>query len=225
MSLENTSVTEDTETSTTQSQAQEKTFTQAEVNAILAKTKSQLEKKLTSRYEELGDPDELREIVTKHRKNQEDYELRKGNFDKVLQDVVAKKDLEIQKRDRLIEQYRVETPILEAASRYRAVNAEQVKALVRSNVRLNSDGEVEVLDSTGQVKYKDNGHRYDVDSLVQDFLRANPHFVSATPGTTAAASNVGRANGHSALDVTKLDMNNPEDRARYKEWRKQNGIR
>ena len=224
MSLENTSADEATEASNNQSQAQEKTFTQAEVNAILAKTRSQLEKKLTSRYEDLGDPDELREIVTKHRKNQEDYELRKGNFDKVLQDVVTKKDLEIQKRDRLIEQYRVETPILEAASRYRAVNAEQVKALVRSNVRLNGDGEVEVLDSTGQVKYADNGKPYNVDLLVQDFLRANPHFVSATPGTTSAASNVSRG-GAGPLDVTKLNMQNPEDRARYKEWRKQNGIR
>ena len=224
MSLENTSATEATEASDNQSQAQEKTFTQAEVNAILAKTRSQLEKKLTSRYEDLGDPDELREIVTKHRKNQEDYELRKGNFEKVLQDVVTKKDQEIQKRDRLIEQYRVETPILEAASRYRAVNAEQVKALVRSQVRLNADGEVEVLDNNGQVKYTDNGHRYDVDTLVQDFLRANPHFVSATPGTTNAASSVAKSNP-GALDITKLNMSNPEDRARYKEWRRVNGIK
>lgn len=222
---DNTLATEATEAADqTNNQAQEKTYTQREVDDMIARAKGAIQKKVSSKYEDLGDPDELREIVERYKKNQQDYELRKGNFDKVLQDVVAKKDQEIQKRDRLIEQYKVETPILEAASRYRAVNAEQVKALIRTNVRLNAEGEVEVLDSTGQVKYKDNGHRYDVDSYVQDFLRANPHFVAATPGTTNAASAVGRSQP-GALDVTKLDMRNPEDRARYKEWRRQSGIR
>ena len=63
---------------------------------------------------------------------QEEYELKKGNFDKVLQDVVAKKDQEISKRDRIIEQYKVETPILEAASEYRDWETD------RKSTRLNS---------------------------------------------------------------------------------------
>lgn len=222
---DNTLATEATEAADqTNNQAQEKTYTQREVDDMIARAKGAIQKKVSSKYEDLGDPDELREIVERYKKNQQDYELRKGNFDKVLQDVVTKKDQEIQKRDRLIEQYRVETPILEAASRYRAVNAEQVKALVRSQVRLNADGEVEVLDNNGQVKYTDNGRRYDVDTLVQDFLRANPHFVSATPGTTNAASSVAKSNP-GAIDITKLNMSNPEDRARYKEWRRVNGIK
>lgn len=222
---DNTSVNmEQTEGSATDAQATEKTFTQAEVNAILAKTKGQLEKKYSSRYEDLGDPDELREIVAKHRRHQEEYELKKGNFDKVLQDVVAKKDQEISKRDRIIEQYKVETPILEAASRYRAVNAEQVKSLVRNQVRLNAEGEVEVLDNNGQVKYTDTGTPYNVDALVQDFLRMNPHFVAAGPSTTNAASSVAK-NQPGRIDVTRLDMNNPEHRALYRQYRKEQGYR
>ena len=70
MTQQETSATEGTDTSQNEIQATEKTFTQAEVNAILAKTKSQLEKKYVSKYEELGDPDTLKQIVSEHQKIQ-----------------------------------------------------------------------------------------------------------------------------------------------------------
>jgi hypothetical protein len=78
---DNTSATttEVTDNSADNNQAT-KTFTQDEVNALMARTKSQLEKKFSSRYEDLGDPDELREIVQQHRKNKEDYQLKRGEF-------------------------------------------------------------------------------------------------------------------------------------------------
>lgn len=203
----------------TDSQAQAtKTFTQDEVNAILAKTKSQLERKFSTRYEELGDPDELREIVKSYRQQQQDLEVKKGNFEKVLQDLASKKDDEIRKRDMIIEEFRVNSPILDAAARYRSVNPEQVKQLIRNQVRLNSEGEVEVLDKNGQVRYDDSGRALTVDAMVQEFLQANPHFVQPTPTTSATKSNTGK--GIDAMDVTKLDMRNPEDRARYREFRK-----
>jgi len=213
--------TETTDNSADNSQAT-KTFTQEEVNALMARTKSQLEKKFTSRYEDLGDPDELREIVQQHRKSKEDYQLKRGEFEKVLQEKLSAKDQEIQKRDRLIEEFRLNTPVIDAAARYRAVNPEQVKALVRSNIRLNADGEVEVLDSEGKVKYDDKGQRLSVDSFVQSWLQQNPHFVQPTPSTTATKSNVGFTQDR--LDITKLDMKNPEHRKIYAEYRKTQGI-
>jgi hypothetical protein len=213
--------TENTDNSADNNQAT-KTFTQDEVNALMARTKSQLEKKFSSRYEDLGDPDELREIVQQHRKSKEDYQLKRGEFEKVLQEKLSAKDAEIQKRDRLIEEFRLNTPIVDAAARYRAVNPDQVKALVRNNVRLNADGEVEVLDKDGQVKYDDRGQRLTVDSFVQSWLSENPHFVQPTPSTTATRSNVGFT--QDKLDITKLDMKNPEHRKIYAEYRKSAGI-
>ncbi len=220
---DNTSATttEVTDNSADNNQAT-KTFTQEEVNALMARTKSQLEKKFSSRYEDLGDPDELREIVQQHRKNKEDYQLKRGEFEKVLQEKLSAKDIEIQKRDRLIEEFRLNTPIVDAAARYRAVNPDQVKALVRNNVRLNAEGEVEVLDKDGQVKYDDRGQRLTVDSFVQSWLAENPHFVQPTPSTTATRSNVGFT--QSKLDVTKLDMKNPEHRKMYAEAKKSGAI-
>jgi hypothetical protein len=112
---------------------------------------------------------------------------------------------------------------MDAAARYRAVNPAQVKALVRNNVRLNSEGDVEVLDDKGSVRYDDSGKPLSVDSFVQSWLQTNPHFVSAGPSTSASRSNVGSAN-IGRVDIAKLDMKNPEDRKVYAEYRKSAGI-
>lgn len=211
---------EGTETSST-TQAT-KTFTQDEVNAILARTKTQLEKKYTSKYEDLGDPDELREIVQQHRKSKEDYQLKRGEFEKVLQEKLSQRDQEIQKRDRIIEEFRLNTPILDAAARLRAVNPEQVKALLRNNIRLNPEGEPEVVDKEGKVRYDDAGRPLAVETYVQEWLQANPHFIQPTPSTTATRSSIGAS--RDKLDISKLDMKNPEHRKIYADYRKSAGI-
>jgi len=154
---------------------------------------------------------------------QQEQQLKRGEFDKVIQELAAKKDAEIQKRDRVIESFKVETPIVEAASRFRAVAPEQVKALIRGNVRLNSEGDVEVLDDKGQARYDDSGRLLSVDSYVQEFLSKNPHFVSAAPATTNTRSNVS-GNTIKKVDISKLDMKNPEHRKIYADYRKTAGL-
>jgi len=223
MTQQETSATEGTDTSQNEIQATEKTFTQAEVNAILAKTKSQLEKKYVSKYEELGDPDTLKQIVSEHQKIQQEQQLKRGEFDRVIQELAAKKDAEIQKRDKVIESFKVETPIVDAAARYRAVNPEQVKALIRNQVRLSAEGEVEVLDEKGVVRYDDSGKPVSVDSFVQSWLQSNPHFVSAAPATTNTRSNV-TGNATKKVDIKNLDMKNPEHRKIYADYRKTAGL-
>jgi hypothetical protein len=223
MTEQNIGTTEGTETSQNEIQATEKTFTQAEVNAILAKTKNQLEKKYTSKYEELGDPDTLKQIVSEHQKSQQEQQLKRGEFDRVIQELAAKKDAEIQKRDKVIESFRLETPIVDAAARYRAVNPDQVKALIRNSVRLNPDGEVEVLDDKGGVRYDDSGRPVSVDSFVQSWLQSNPHFVSAQPATTNTKSNATGAT-MKKVDMKNLDMKNPEHRKIYADYRKTAGL-
>jgi hypothetical protein len=210
--------TETTEVSDqTQTQA-EKTYSQKELDDMMARTRASVQKKIMSKYEDLGDPDELREIVSNYRKSQQDQQVKRGEFDKVLQDLAAKKDAEIQKRDRMIEEFKVNSPIIDAAARHRSINPDQVKALVRSNVRLNADGEVEVVDKDGKVRYDDNGRLLTVDNFVQEFLQQNPHFIQPTPSTTATRSNV---NGITQpIDLSKLDMRNPEHRKIYAESRK-----
>jgi hypothetical protein len=187
-----------------------KTYSQEEVDNMMARMRGSLEKKLLKPYAELGDPEELRNIKTEYEKKQQAEQIKRGEFEKTLQELAAKKDAEIQRRDSVIKEYKVNTPLLSAAAKYRAVNAEQVKALLTQNVRLNQDGDVEVVDAKGAVRYNDAGEALGVDDLVREFLDSNPHFVAATPSTTNTRSS---HNGNaSSVDLSKLDMRNPEHR-------------
>jgi hypothetical protein len=211
-------------TGVTENQAQAvKTYSQQEVDNMMARMKGSLEKKLLKPYEDLGDPDELRSIKSDYEKRQQEQQIKRGEFEKTLSELAAKKDAEIQKRDSVIKEYKINTPLLSAAAQFRAVNAEQVKALLANQVRLNPEGEVEVVDGQGSVRYNDAGQPLGVDDLVRGFLDSNPHFVNATPATTNARSSISQQTP-SKLDISKLDMKNPEHRELYRQYRKDMGI-
>ncbi|CAB4154707.1 hypothetical protein UFOVP647_22 [uncultured Caudovirales phage] len=199
-----------------------KTYSQEEVDNMMARMKGSLQKKLLKPYEDLGDPEELRQLRQEAEKKAQEQQIKRGEFEKTLQELASKKDAEIQKRDSIIKEYKIHTPIVSAAAKYRAVNADQVKALVAQNVRLNAEGEVEVVDQKGSVRYNDRGESLGVEDLVREFLDSNPHFVSSTPATSHTKSNV--TNNAQAIDISKLDMKNPEHRKLYAEHRKKSGI-
>lgn len=216
--------TEVTETAEFETQAQAtKTYTQEEFDRHMAGLKSSLQKKYEKQFADLGDIEELRSLKQQSEAKKLEEAKKRGEFEKVLQELAAKKDAEIQRRDAIIKEYKVNTPLLSAAAKYKAVAPEQVKALLSSNVRLNDQGEVEVVGSDGAVRYKDNGTAYEVEDLVNEFLTQNPHFVSASPATTNAKSSI-TAPVKDKVDITKLDMTNKEHRALYKEYRKTSGL-
>lgn len=193
-----------------------KTYTEEEFNQHMAGLKSSLTKKLLKPYEELGDPEELRQLKIEAEKRQQEQQIKRGEFEKTLQELAAKKDQEIQKRDSVIREYKIDTPLITAASKMKAVAPEQVKLLLKNYINLNEEGEVTVLDDKGQVRYTDAGTPLAVDDLVKEFLDSNPHFVSATPSTTSTKTNI--APGKSGeIDITKLDMTNPQHRQLYAE--------
>ena len=208
---------------TSENLAATKTYTQQDVDNMMARMKGSLEKKLLKPYEDLGDPDDLRQLKADAEKRQQEQQLKRGEFEKTLQEMAAKKDAEISKRDSIIREYKVTTPVLNAAAKYRAVNPDQVRTLLQSNLRLNNEGEVEIVDTQGAVRYTDSGAPLAVDDLVREFLDSNPHFVSAAPATTNSQSNLSNRSNR-PQDITKLDMKNPEHRKQYAEYRKANGI-
>jgi hypothetical protein len=219
--------TEVTDTSSQTSQNQEqavagKTYTQEEFDNHIAGLKSSLTKKLLKPYEELGDVNELRALKEAAQKKAQEESLKKGEFEKILQNLAATKDAEISKRDSIIREYKVETPLLNTAAKYRAVAPEQVKALLKNNINLNNEGEVEVLDNNGQVRYNDKGVALSVEDLVSEFLAQNPHFVASNPSTSMTKSSI--TNSQAPIDMNKLDMKNPEHRKIYAEYRKSQGI-
>jgi hypothetical protein len=205
-----------------ESQAETKTYTQEEFDRHMAGLKNSLAKKYEKQYADLGDPDELRKIKAESEKRRQDEQLKRGEFEKTLQEIVSKKDAQINSLSQTIKEYKVNTPILDAAARYKSVNPDQVKALLATQVQLSEEGDVVVVDSKGSVRYTDAGTPVTVDELVKDFLAQNPHFVSAGAATTNTRSNTG-VNSSSEFDVTKLDMSNPADREKYREA-KQKGL-
>jgi hypothetical protein len=221
--LVNDTATEATDViSETQAQVA-KTYSQQEVDNMMARMKGSLEKKLLKPYEDLGDPSELRNIKSDYEKRQQEQQVKKGEFEKILQEKAQKWEAEIQKRDSVIKEYKVNSPLLSAAAKYRAVAPEQVKSLLSSNVRLSPEGDVEVVGNDGTVRYNDAGAPLAVDDLVREFLDSNPHFVTAGASTTNAKSSISNMGG-GKLDVSKLDMTKATDRAVYKEYKKANGL-
>lgn len=213
---------DNTDESTNNNQAQEKTYTQKEFDDHMAKLKSSISRKYEKTLSELGDLEELRQLKQQHEQQQLEVQKKRGEFDKIIADLAAKKDAEIARRDEIIKSYTVDLPLVDTAARYGAVNPQQVRQLLKPNLRLGESGEVEVLDEKGTVRYSDKGQPFRVEDLVKEFLDQNPHFKSAGPTTTQTKSNVSQS--REKLDISKLDMSKPADRKLYAEYRKSAGI-
>lgn len=212
--------TQETVTDTeNQATSNAKTYTEEEFNNHMAGLKSSLTKKFEKQFAELGDIEELKQLKTDAEKKRQEEQLKRGEFEKTLQELAAKKDSEIQQRDTVIKEYKINTPLLNEAAKLKSVNPEQVKSLLSNQVRLNDNGDVEVIDATGSVRYSDDGKPVSVEQLVNGFLKENPHFVSATPATTNAKSSVS-GNKVTETDISKLDLTNPEHRKVYAEAKK-----
>jgi hypothetical protein len=219
---DNTLANDDTGSLDNNNQATEKTYTQKEVDDMMARTKSAIQRKVASKYEDLGDPEELRQLKTEYEQRKLDEQKKRGEFDKIIADLASKKDEEIRKRDEVIRSYTVDMPLVDTAAKLGAVNPKQVQALLKPNLRLGETGEVEVLDEKGTVRYSDKGQPFKVEDLVKEFLDTNPHFRSAGPATTQGKSNLNQS--RDKVDISKLNMSNPADRKIYAEYRKSQGF-
>jgi len=213
---------DDTGSDIDNNQATEKTYTQKEFDDHMAKLKASVARKYEKQYSDLGDPEELRQLKAEAERRKTEEAKKRGDFDKVISELAAKKDAEIAKRDEIIKSYTVDMPLVNTAAQFGAVNPKQVQALLKPNLRLGEGGEVEVLDEKGTVRYSDRGTPFKVEDLVREFLDQNPHFKAAGPATTQGKSNVSQS--REKLDITRLNMSNPADRKIYAEYRKTQGF-
>ena len=212
--------TVETEATTEIAQETSKTYTQEEMDRHIAGMKNSLARKYERQYSELGDLDELRRLKTAEEQRQQQEAIKRGEFEKTLQELAAKKDAEIQKRDAMITEYKINSPLLDSAAKHKSVNPNQVRTLLGNRVKLNETGdEVQVLDDQGNVRYDDGGNLFTVDNLVSEFLEQNPHFKQASATTTNSKTQLGNELKAETLDLNKLDLSRPEHRKIYKEAR------
>jgi len=185
-----------------QNEPAEKTFTQSDVEKIIEQRLARERRKYEKQLEGI-DVDEARRLMEEKQQAELERQKEKGEFEKVLKQVTEKKEMQIQTLSQKLQEIQVDGALINAASQNNAVNPQQVVQLLKGQTRLNEDGQVEVLDSDGSVRYNDSGSPLSVNELVNDFLTANPHFVKASVGGTGSK---GAAGGSTPKPQSVADM-------------------
>lgn len=198
------------ESGTEHAQVEAKTFTQDEVNEIVAKRVGQLKNKYSY------DPSEVEELRKFRESVEEEQLIKRQDFDKVLAKHKEKAETEIVTLRSELEKIKVDGSLINAASKAKCVAPEQVAKLLKEQVRLQSDGSVVVVDSDGNPRYDDNAEAYTVDKLVEEFVNQNTYFRAAGPSGTGSTSNTTTAT-HQEVNVAQLDLTTVEGRQKYKE--------
>jgi len=197
-----------------------KLFTEEEVGEIIenriARERSNLNKRLG-----VNDIDVAVNAVKTQKELEEKQKIQKGEFEEILKTRTQEHQKEKEELENQLRDIKINKSLLSSASKQRAINPDQVVDLLKKDMRLNESGNVEILDSNGIARYNKLGELLTTDELVQEFLTQNPHFVSATPSGSGSVSNVDRTNSKQSFKLEELDMNNPEDRKKYAEYRKQ----
>jgi hypothetical protein len=169
----------------------------------------------------VGSLDDVKSAIDERRKAEEEKQLERGKFDEVIKKKTQEYNDKLNKLEAELRDERVDKQLINAASKHKAINPEQIKSLLKNNVHLNKDGKVEVVDNSGTPRYNKDGDLLTVDEAVQEFLTQNAHFQSATPSGSGSVANVGQSNTNKTINLSELDMNNPADRKLYAEHRKQ----
>ena len=191
------------EESEVQTEAQpEKTFSQSDVERLIEQRLMRERKKYEKKLDGV-DLDEAKKLLEEKQQAEIERQKEKGEFEQVLKQLAEKKDQQIKSLNQKLHETLVDGALLQAASKNNAVSPDQVVQLLKNNVKLAEDGNVEVLDSSGTLRYNDDGDPMSVDSLVSDFLTANPHFVRASSGGTGSQ---GAAGGSTQKPMSVADM-------------------
>ena len=142
------------ETATTEVQQEEVKQEEAKAN-LLSFTAEQVEDKIKERLarerrkisKELGTEDFTMAKSALKEKQEKELEIKKqrGEFDQIIKDQADKSNSEIKTLKSQLEQIKITDSLLNSASKHKSNVPDQVVKLLRSQVKLNDEGKVEVL--------------------------------------------------------------------------------
>ena len=195
-------------------ETKQNTFTQEQLDNIiksrLEAEKNKYEKKLQE--EESQKAELLKEQQLKEAKS-------KADIEKIMQERLSEKDSELQKVKDQIKKEKVDNSILSIANKEKSINAQQVVALLKNEVKYNDDGRIEVVDNNSNVRYNSNGELLSIEDRVKEFLDSNPHFRQGSLSGSGSQSAIG-GKTVKPFNLQDLDLTKPEDRKAYAEYRK-----
>jgi len=193
----------------------QQTFTQDQLDNII---KARLESEKNKHNKHL---DEIKQKEVEALKEKEVKEAKsKSELEKLMQQRIAEKDTEILKYKSEIKKERIDNSVLSVASKMSAINPQQVVDLLKSEIKLNDDNRIEILDNNSNIRYNPKGELLTIEQRVKEFLDANPHFSQGSKAGVGSQSSVG-GQTVKPLKIQDLDMSKPEDRSKYAEYRKE----
>ena len=122
-----------------------KTYTQEQLDAIAADIRRKSEVKMSKKFEGI-DVEKYREMLDKEEKIELDKQKKKGEFDSILKQQADKFGSKINTLTSELTKIKVDGALLNAASTKKSINPEQVVRLVRDQIEMSENGEVEVID-------------------------------------------------------------------------------
>ena len=206
------------ETTTQEKTTEDKSLSQQDIENIV---KTRLARERAKIYKELGTDnlDEVKSLMQEKERLALEDKKKRGEFEDILKEQANKYQSEIQKLQSDLKNIKINDALINSASKNKAINPQQVVELLKNNVQLNEDGQVEVLADNGSPRYNKDGNLYSVEEYVSEFLTQNPHFQMATPSGSGSKGNVGKVDAK-PFNLADLDLtNNPEHRKQYVEYR------
>ena len=197
-----------------QPKTESKSFTQEQLDNIVQARLAAERKK----YERKMEEEEKQKTELLKQKQLEEAKS-KADIEKLMKERIAEKDSEISRYKTEIKKEKIDNSILSVASKNNAINPQQVVQLIEKEVKLNDDGRIEVLDNNSNIRYNAKGELLTIEDRVKEFLDTNPHFRNATVQGSGSKASIG-GNTVKPLNIQDLDLNKPEDRKAYAEYRK-----
>ena len=197
-----------------QPKTESKSFTQEQLDNIV-QARLMAERK---KYERKMEEEEKQKTELLKQKQLEEAKS-KADIEKLMKERIAEKDSEISRYKTEIKKEKIDNSILSVASKNNAINPQQVVQLIEKEVKLNDDGRIEVLDNNSNIRYNAKGELLTIEDRVKEFLDTNPHFRNATVQGSGSKASIG-GNTVKPLNIQELDLNKPEDRKAYAEYRK-----
>lgn len=81
----------------------------------------------------------------------------------------------------------IDKDLLSAAAKHNAIDPAEVALLARSNVKMDDEGIVTVVDKDGHTMRNDSGDAMGIDGFMESFLGDRPHHVKASGGGSGSA--------------------------------------
>jgi len=192
----------------------QQTFTQEQLDNII-KTRLEAEK---NKYEKkLQEEEKQKQEILKQEQLKE--AKTKSDLEKIMQERLSEKEQELAKVKDQIKKEKVDNSILSIANKEKSINAQQVVALLKNEVKYNDDGRIEVVDNNSNVRYNAQGELLTIEDRVKEFLDSNPHFRQGSLSGSGSQSAIG-GKTVKPFNLQDLDLTKPEDRKAYAEYRK-----